>query len=175
MELEFERTPQDVIDFNLYHMEHSDVSRRELLTQRVLASLLTAAFVLGLSLWPPARFNALMLGAAVFTGVVIYFIYPVLVRQSTLGRLRKLVREGKNDTLFGRQTVTILSEGILARNQSAESKIQWAAVQQVAESERQLFLFTSAISALIIPKNCFKSEADTQAFLQLVDKYRHSD
>lgn len=172
MELEFERTPQDVIDFNLYHLEHSAVSRRERLTQRLLAALLTAAFVLMLSLWPSGQLNALIWGAAGFTASVIFLIYPMLLRQVTLGRLKQLIREGNNDTLFGPQTLSISADGILARNRSSESKIQWAAVQQVAESKRQLFLFTSAIGALVIPKNCFKTEADKQSFLQLVDTYR---
>ncbi|HET6847196.1 MAG TPA: YcxB family protein, partial [Anaerolineales bacterium] len=84
------------------------------------------------------------------------------------------IRAGDNDTLFGPQTLSISADGILARNRSSESKIKWAAVQQVAESKRQLFLFTSAIGAVVIPKNCFKSDAEKQAFLQLVDKYRRA-
>ena len=165
---------QDVIDFNLYHLEHSDASRRERLTQQLLASLVSAAFVLALSLWPSGRINALMLGAAALAAVVIFLIYPVLLRKATRGRLKQLIREGNNDTLFGPQTLSISADGILARNRSSESRIKWAALQQVVEGKKQLFLFTSAIGALVIPKNCFTSEADMQNFLQLVDKYRRA-
>jgi hypothetical protein len=54
----------------------------------------------------------------------------------------------------------------------AESKTSWAAVQQVAEGEKHLFLFTSAMHAIVIPKTVFKSDEVKQEFVRLVESYR---
>jgi hypothetical protein len=81
------------------------------------------------------------------------------------------LKEGNNETMFGPQRVAISPEGLLASNKTIESKIAWAAVQQIAEAEKHLFLFTSAMNAIVIPKTAFKSDEAKQEFVRLVESY----
>jgi hypothetical protein len=172
MELEFDRNPEDILAFNLYHMEHSASSRRGALTTRVVLALVVAWFAGGYNLLDPRYRNWVVLGAALSAALVAFFVYPPLARRLTVDRLRKILKEGNNETMFGPQRVAISPEGLLASNKTTESKIAWAAVQQVAEGEKHLFLFTSAMHAIVIPKTAFKSEDAKQEFVRLVESYR---
>lgn len=172
MKLEFDRSPEDIIAFNMYHMVHSASARREAMSTRVLVSVLVAWFAGGYNILDPRYFNWIVLGAALTAGLVVFFVYPLLARRSTVGRLRKLLKEGNNETLFGPQRVAISPDGLLASNKTAESKIAWAAVQQVAEGEKHLFVFTSAMNAIVIPKTAFRSDEAKQEFVRLIEAYR---
>jgi predicted DNA repair protein MutK len=172
MQIEFERTPQDIIDFHLYEMQHSAVSRRSLRAWRWASALIAAALGGGLYLFTPRYFNWITIGAALVAALVVFALYPIFVRWAAVGELRKLLREGNNDAILGRQLVRIAPEGIFASNRSGESIIKWSAVQKVSEGPKHLFLYTSALSALLIPTNCFKSEQDRQEFARLVETYR---
>ena len=172
MELEFDRTPEDIIAFNLFHMTHSASARREALTTRVLISLVVAWFAGGYNILNPAYFNWVVGGAALAAALVVFFVYPPLARYFTVDRLRKMLKEGNNETMFGPQRVAIAPEGILASNKTSESKLAWAAVQQVAEGEKHLFLFTSTMHAIVIPKIAFKSDEAKREFVRLVESYR---
>jgi hypothetical protein len=172
MELEFDRSAEDVIAFNMYHMAHSASARREAMSTRVLISVIVAWFAGGYNILDPRYLNWIVLGAALTAALAVFFAYPPLARRSTLDRMRKLLKEGNNETMFGPQRVAISPERILASNKTTESKIAWAAVQQIAEGEKHLFLFTSAMNAIVIPKTAFKSDEVKQEFVRLVEAYR---
>jgi len=172
MELEFDRNPEDIVAFNLYHIAHSPSARREALTTRLVVALVVAWFAGGYNLLDPRYFNWVVVGAALAAALVVFFVYPWLARRSAVSRLRKVLKEGNNETMFGPQRVTISPEGIRASNRMSESLTTWAAVQQVAEGEKHLFLFTSAMHAIVIPKTAFKSDEAKQEFVRLVEEYR---
>jgi hypothetical protein len=172
MELEFDRGPEDIVAFNMYHMTHSAGARREAMSTRALVSLVVAWFAGGYNILNPAYFNWVTGGAALAAALVVFFVYPPLVRRTTVGSLRKMLKEGNNETMFGPQRVAISPEGILASNKTVESKLAWAGVQQLAEGEKHLFVFTSAMNAIVIPKTAFRSEEAKQEFVRLVENYR---
>lgn len=174
MQIEFDRSMDDVVAFNLYALEHSAFSRREVLTQRVLVSVLAAAIGGGFNFMAPHLFNWVVLGAAAVSGLVVFLVFPWFMRRSTVGRLRGLLAEGSYENMLGHQSLSIAPGGIFVRNKTGESTVLWSAVRQVSEGEKHLFLFITSFTAIVIPKRCFKSGEDQHSFLQLVDTYRRA-
>jgi hypothetical protein len=172
MDLEFDRTADDLVAFNLYYLEHSPNARREALTSRLLISVLAAWFAGGSYLFTPRYFNWVVLGATLAAGLVVFLVYPFFSRRMTIGRIRTALMEGNNESLFGHQAVAISAEGIFAKNAGSESKIRWSAVQPLREGAEHFYLFMSATNALIIPKRCFKADEARDEFARLVESYR---
>jgi hypothetical protein len=171
MNIEFERTIQDVIDFNLFHMAHSPSIKRQLLLMQVLTGLLVIPLSLGILYLAYHTINAFMVIVSILGGALAFVLYPQSNRKSTINRIKKMLSEGNNNALLGHQVVTLSPEGIFVKNQSAESKINWSTVDKVSENDKHVYLYTSSINALVIPKNCFQSEKEKQEFLEYVKKH----
>jgi hypothetical protein len=172
MNIEFERTIQDVIDFNLFHMAHSSTIKRQLLLMQVLTGLLVIPLVFSIFYLLYHSIDAFAIIVSVLAGVIAFALYPQSNRKSTIKRIRKVLSEGNNNALLGRQVVSLSPEGVFIKNQAAESKFIWSAVDKIAENDKHVYLYTSSINALVIPKNCFQSEKEKQEFLEYINKYR---
>ncbi len=172
MNIEFERTIEDIIDFNLFHMTHSPSTKRQLLLMRVLTGALAAIPVFGIGYLLYHSINASTLVLSILAGFVAFAFYPQANRQSTIKRINKMLSEGNNNTLLGHQVISLSPEGIYTKNPTTESKINWSAIGRVVESDAHVYLYTSSINALVIPKKCFRTEKERQDFLEYVNKYR---
>lgn len=172
MELNFDQTVEDVIAFNLFQMAHSPKSRHQSLRWRILVSIVFALFVSGTAWFTYRAFDPLWLGIGMLAGLIFFLVYPWFYRQADAETLRKWLEAGKDDAMFGAQTVVVSQEGLITRDRAGESMTKWAAVQNVAQSEKHLFVYTSSARAIIVPKRAFASEHDLEEFTRLVDKYR---
>jgi uncharacterized membrane protein YbhN (UPF0104 family) len=171
MNIEFERTIDDVIDFNLFHMAHSSSLKKQVLITQVLIGVLIIPLVFCVLYLMFNLANAFTIIASILAGIAIFALYPQIVRKSTTSRIRKMLSEGSNKAMLGHQVVSLLPEGIFSKNQATESKINWSAVEKVVQSEKHFFLYTSSINALVIPKISFSSEKEKGEFLEYVNTH----
>jgi hypothetical protein len=171
MNIEFERTIDDVIDFNLFHIAHSSSIKRQMLLMQVLTGVLVVLLVFGVLYVNFQILNVFTMVVSILSGILVFALYPQVTRISTINRIRKMLNEGNNKALFGRQIITLSPEGIFSKNQLTESKINWSAVEKVAQSDKHFFLYTSSINALVIPKKCFQSEKESMEFFEHVNMY----
>ena len=172
MNIEFERTIQDVLDFNLFHMAQSPSIKRQLLLMQIITSLLVIPLPIGIFYLAFHSINAITVVASILAGVLVFVLYPQVAQKLTINRIKKMLSEGNNNALLGRQIVSLSPEGIFVKNQTAESKINWSTVDKVTENDKHIYLYTSSINALVIPKNGFRSEKEKQEFLAEVNKHR---
>ncbi len=172
MNIEFERTIQDVVDFNLFHMAHSPSIKRQLMLMQVLTGLLVIPLVFSVFYLVSHSINAFTVIVSLLAGVLVFVLYPQWSRKSTANRIKKMLSEGSNNALLGHQVVSLSPEGIFVKNQAAESKIIWSTVDKVAENDKHIYLYTSSINALVIPQECFRSEQEKQELLEYIEKHR---
>jgi YcxB-like protein len=170
--IEVEITEADVIDFRLYHLSHSRAVRRAVWIS-VSVILLAWAGVVGpmvfdspkpqeaaKSLWPLLCFPALFL--------VIFFS----LQKRRLKRLSKRVlREGRNRTMFGRMSITLSSQGVREVGEFSNTFVQWKAVEKVVVTASSIYIYLSTASAVIVPKRCFQSDADFKHFAAVAQEY----
>jgi YcxB-like protein len=72
-----------------------------------------------------------------------------------------MIGEGRNRTLLGRQRVTISPESITRSSDFDQTTVRWSAVERVIKDKNHAFVYTSALTAIIVPRRAF---ADTVAF-----------
>jgi hypothetical protein len=185
MNIEFERTIDDLIDFNLFHITHSATIKQQRFLSQVLTGVFVAVLIFG--------FFYLLFGVldSIF-GVfylrqpgIIYFIliisllfgaygfirFPSINRQQTIRKIEKMLNEENNKEMLGLQVLSLSPEGIFSKSQAGESKVNWSAISRIAQNDKHLFLYLGSVNALVIPKSCFKSEKEQQDFLEYVNTH----
>jgi hypothetical protein len=171
IELDFERTIDDVIDFNLFHMAQSSSIQQQLIGAQLFVGVVTASFVFGATYFALRRIEVLVVIICIAAGILAYAIYPGVYHKLFIGRLKKLLAEGDNKTMLGRQVISFSPEGLDIKSKAFESKINWSAIDKVAQNEKYVYLYTSSVNALIIPKNSLRSEKQQQDFWDYINKY----
>jgi len=167
MNISYDVTLDDVVEFNRYHWQHSVAIRRVHRRSMLLMAPLTGALVLASALVGgliPPLFLPVVLAFA--CGVVGYWITDVLWRRFWLGwMVRKIAAEGGNKTTLGRHELLIASDGVTERTAFGESRQTWPAIERVVESERYIFIYTQPLAAHIIPKAAFADPEAAARFL----------
>jgi YcxB-like protein len=175
MNIEYDRTIDDLIEFNMFHISHSPLIKRQLLIAQVIMAVLITIMILSLSYIVETRLTPIAYILGTLSGILVFIAYPDIYRASTIRRVRTLLNEGSNKSMLGRQIVYLSPEGIFCRTGAGESKINWSAIVKVIESDKYFFLYTGSINALLIPKGSLHTEKEQQDFLAYVEARRHEN
>jgi hypothetical protein len=171
MQIEFDLNKQDYIDFNLYHAKTSQAVKKSLFFQRfgppvlflVLSFLLEAITVIPLLYWLIA-----------FSVVAVLWIlfYPAYLNKILTNRISRMVDEGKNKDLLGRRVMIIDEKGIEGKSENGETRIAWSGVERIVSADHFILIYTSSISAYIIPGRAFATDQDRDAFLEYINRQK---
>ena len=174
MIVEYERTLEDLVEFNLFHIAHSPSLQRQILLWRVFFALLTVFLSLGgiYFLDSDGHLTSFAYILSMIAGAAIFFIYPFLNRVSIIRRTQKLLSEGDNEAVLGPQTITVSPEGLFCKTRVSESTLKWSSIVKVAEDDDYIFVYIGAVNAVIIPKEAFSTDEAEQGFLDLIDTNR---
>ena len=168
MVYEFERTIDDIIDFNLFHMTHSPSLKRQTQAYRVLASMLIFFVPVSVALFSGNSVSSFNLIFGFLMGLLFFVVYPYLTRRSVKRRIQKMLSEGENKTMLGHCRMTLLPEGISTKTEHSEGRIDWSAIIKIAESEKHVYLYTGSINAFVVPRTAFENDEAKQEFLDYV-------
>jgi hypothetical protein len=174
MEIQIEVTKQDFIDFNLYHLSHSPTIKR----QRI-ALLLPGFLWSGFWLWlcvdgAKTLHNIKTLMPLIIGGFLYVATLLILWRGSMKRQIQRLLSEGENKGLLGSQRVIISEEGIANIDELSTYTAKWQTVEKVIASDNCLYIYVSAVSALIVPKRFFASDAAFADFVRQTTEYAES-
>jgi hypothetical protein len=78
-----------------------------------------------------------------------------------------MIGEGRNRTLLGKQRVTLSPEGITKASDFDRTTIAWSGVERVIADKDFVFVYISAVTAIIVPRRAF---ADAVGFDEFVLK-----
>jgi len=163
VEVEYEVTMEDMVEFNRYHMAHSPTVRRTLRSARLLAS---AAFVgIGI-LISVAEGTFTGLAAFGLVSVLWFLLMPAFIVRRTIKNVRRMLSEGENRGLLGKCTLSIAVDGLRVVRETGESTFAWCAVERIVTSERHVYIYVGATSALVIPKDAFADPAGCEWFVE---------
>lgn len=156
----FKLTGEDYEAYLRYFYRHTRAGRRHM---RRLYAIGVALFLLFVGLEydhpkfgiaHPAYFAAyLMLSAALMGGAYWYCItrlWPMIAQ----GAVKRSPQKG----MFTDTTITVKEEHLAIKTPKGEGNLDWGHVNEVAENEGYIFLFTGGINAFIIPKRGFEDE-----------------
>ncbi|MEX0701623.1 MAG: YcxB family protein [Planctomycetales bacterium] len=176
MTIEYEQTPEDVVAFNLFHMEHSPAARWNYRKVRLIR--MAWWFVGGSGLWCFAivlGYQSLEAGLYVIPfyalGLVDLFLYPRAYRGSIIKLVSGMCRERNNRGLFGTQQITLSADGVSNGNAFERSAASWDSIEEVAVSSDYVYIYRNAIDAVIIPRRAFPTEIEFDGFIESARRF----
>ena len=172
MEVEYSLGLEDLLAFNQYHCTHSPAVRRQQFIPRVAVLIaLAAVWVLSSAIVDPSAW--IILGFFFgLVGAISYFSYPARARRRSRRLVERVYMEGHNRGLFTRRRLTITPETITDATEITVRTMKWVAVEKIAVDQRHAYFYVSAVSAFILPKAAFASEAEFQEFVETAQRYR---
>lgn len=169
MNIKYEFTEQDYIDFNIYHSHHSPSIKRLLRLQRYGVALLLMILVPVMHLIGCGSLIFLFTYFAVIA-IVWIIIYPKVYERSLKRRIIKLVEEGKRNYLFGWHELTITQDGIHGKTEASETT--WHCIEKAVETEKHVLVYVNSITAVVISKNAFASSEEKDRFLNELNRFK---
>jgi hypothetical protein len=108
----------------------------------------------------------------IFSIVFIFWIifFPKVFKKSYIKRIKKLLDEGKNSYMFGKNILTLIEDGIIVKTEAIESK--YSHIEKAVVTDKHILIYISAVSAIIIPISCFDTVEDKSTFIKMLEKYR---
>jgi YcxB-like protein len=176
MTLEFENTFDDLLAFNLHNHRASPTLRRPHQVARILYPILFTAALLGFYVYfggpiASAVFMS-MIGLAVVASSAWYLAYPALLRWRIRRLTTRLLRESKNTSLLERRSIVLSPDGLLFTAPSSSGQIGWNLIERVDHTPQFIFLYMSAMSAIVIPRRSVNSDAEWETVQQAINRYQ---
>ncbi|WDV46423.1 YcxB family protein [Clostridiaceae bacterium M8S5] len=170
MEINYQLTEKDIIDFNIHHLKTSPALKKSVFIQRIIGPLIDI----------PAIFIAhkltnisLLYWSVIFISMAIlwYAFYPKHIEKRYKKQVSKMFAEGKNKDLFAPSTLNISEDEIVRSSQYKTSKFEWSSVDKIDIGSNHIFIYDSAVSAVIVPFSAFNTDNERKTFLSLLDEY----
>lgn len=152
MTIDYYLDEDDYIDFNLYHIHNSKMGKKILLTQRLIgpAIFLIAIYfghqLAGLPLIP----WIIMMSVS---SVLWFLLYPVQIKKSIRKRIVKMLGEGQNKALTGKQQLVLDDEGLHIENAFETKTAKWTSFNRAVKTDKHIYVYDSAVSAYIVKSN----------------------
>ena len=166
--IEFTISEDDIVALSEYRAQTSPYlarQRRELSYHApfwVAALGLLAAFFL--HSWIP-------LAVGVAAGAVWAISLPAFLTRTRRESVRRILAEGENRALFGKSIAEVTPDGLRLETDGSTAQVAWSAIERVEETDSHCFIFTSAVSALVIPKEAVVS-GDLGVFIRELSSHR---
>jgi len=177
IKLNYEIKKEDVVAFSVYHYSKSSQGKKQKYLLWALGPILFIAFYLVLLLGSFVMgsiepYMVILVSSLIFIAVLGWIIfYPWLHRFIIMKSIESLISDKSNRTLFGVHDVTVIRDSITEKEKYKTTTYDWRAIQEFAEDEKHLYLYTSSIDAMIIPKSAFVYEEDKKQVVKWARRF----
>jgi hypothetical protein len=169
MKINYELTKDDYIQYNIFHLSYSKTAKNAMLLQRFLVPIM---FMLLSFLFSRVSEIPLWLWLVCFSiaSIVWVIAYPKYIRSIIRKRASKMLNEGRNTGMLGKQSIELTEDGIVKTNESSESKSKWNIVENIVETKDYIFIYISAVMAYVIPTRAFSDNEEKGNFVNTLNK-----
>ena len=166
MLIEYERSLDDLVDLNIYTLEHIRGTRPGLwiVVVPVLAAFGTASLAL---LQDSIRAVILV----VLLSIPWFYLPALYLRPCRRRQLRKFYRQGSYPRHTCRHRLSIAPDGFVESSDFGLWKERWTGVQEIVASDRHIFIYTDPNHAYIIPKEAFPDQSTCEEFVDAARRY----
>ena len=168
MDIEYEISTDDLLAFHLYQNEQSLALRGCRWGFQLIIGLITAA---GSVIYFMLR-DYLMASVWLVAAVLLVVLAPRVLRGSIKRQIVRLYRLGKYRGSIGKHRISLTPEAMVNSTEESKARVLWRDVEKIAATDEHLFLYTSAETAIVVPKRAFSDEAEWAEFVKTARQYR---
>jgi high-affinity Fe2+/Pb2+ permease len=164
MKIEFDFDIDDWMEFQKHHVLNSKQVKRSKIFVTLILPVMSSVFIY-IDIIKDRLSPARLVFYVVITLIWI-LINPKWMNRSILKKAKKMLNEGDNSGVLGKNEVYFEESGIIHKMSGSEHKINWSGIKKLEETDTYYFLYDSALSAIIIPKQ--KLNVDKEALDKLL-------
>ena len=154
-EYHIELSEKDYIDFNKYHLLHSESGKKAIRINQMLFPIISV--ILLFLIWFFNRDLHLLLIEGIVLGiisVIMFFLTKGMLLKKIEKHITKLKKEGKLP--FNQKSILTFDEdGIHEKTANTETKTNYTLIEKIIESDETIYVYIGAVQAIIIPKDCY--------------------
>ncbi|AET69039.1 hypothetical protein Desor_3557 [Desulfosporosinus orientis DSM 765] len=171
MNFNYELNKQDLIDFNMFHITYSKLTRRTFFLQRYIISLsfLILPFFLKEFTSIPFVYWIFIFGL-LYVYWVVYF--PKRLEKIVTKKITAMLAGGKNQSVVGAHDLSVSEEGIVDKSAQSEVRTPFNGIEDIVEDKNHIFVYVSSNSAHIIPYRIFADEGQKSELLGFLKEKR---
>ena len=179
MKIEYEFTRDDFIKFNQYYCFQFNKNRVRVRLLRILIGVLWGLvfiFIILMAIKGDLRFTSdyfIVIFLLLLLSIVAVFlkqIFMLLIKWTVIRQLKT----GKNKNLIGSKQLEILPEFIVEETECSKLIINWNGIERIEKNNDYIYIYTSSVSAVIIPNRVFNSNKEYEEYYNLINKYYQS-
>ncbi|MEN0658102.1 YcxB family protein [Caldifermentibacillus hisashii] len=165
MEIKYNVSEEDYLNFNKFHIGTSKTFKRALFVQRIIGPIIFIVFSFIFSKMGDISFLSLLIPFIILS--ILWFIfYPKYFYKSVIRNTKKVLKEGKVGGFLGEHMMALTDEGIVDSTATEQTKVSWAGIQSFKEDEHNLYLYNSSVSAYILPKKELKNVYEIRTYIK---------
>jgi hypothetical protein len=165
MDLKYNLTEEDYINFNLFHMKNSPTIMKSVRNQRIFTPVFYLLFSVVFSYMMDIPFLVSFIPFLILSILWVLF-YPKYLFGRAVRHTKRLIKEGRNESLLGEHHMVMNDEGIVDSNAKGVTKVAWSGINDLKENDQYIFLYNSAVSGYILPKREFKNVEEIRIYLK---------
>lgn len=151
MEIEFDFDVNDWEAFQKHHLQNSKQFNRTKIILTFIFPALVCAILYHNFLEDDLNLTSVFIFS---TAAVLWIIFfPKRLIKRSLRNSKRMIEREDNSGILGNHKIIITNEGIEHIISGAEAKMKWSSFNNIEESVNHYFLYSSSVSALVIPKD----------------------
>jgi hypothetical protein len=171
MTFEYKQTENELLSFYKYHYWYAPENKHGRLWQKIKYGMIATIPCL-LFIWKFNEDTEYSLPGVLFF-LLFFFALGFSMAKGTVmrrvdGMINNLVSNPENNEFVGDTRYEFLPEGIFYNRKLSEGRYAYEAISKVAQDDKCFYLYTSMLSAIIIPKAAFKGPDEISAFQRLL-------
>ncbi|CAG9610398.1 YcxB family protein [Pseudoneobacillus rhizosphaerae] len=164
MDLKYNLTEEDYINFNLFHMKSSPTIMKSVRNQRIFTPVFYLLFSVVFSMMMDIPFLVSFTPFFILSILWVLF-YPKYLFGRAIRHTKKLIKEGRNENILGQHQMVLNDEGIVDKTTKGETKVAWSGINELKENDQYFYLYNSALSGYILPKREFENIEEIRNYL----------
>jgi hypothetical protein len=174
-QVEYDTTPNDVMAFYEDAVRRSPITRRQVRHATIFGTLLAVCLtILYFTLLPAGFAPDVVLIAPVILVVLVAVLTPGAVRKSQMRHIRRMLKDEDQRKRLGPTRIRLQPEGVITTSPIGTSVLDWSAFSEITTTSDYVFLQLDSLSAIIVPRRAFNTEAGFEDFVAAARSFKES-
>jgi len=176
LEVDYVLTPDDLYAFQLRALQKSPIAKRS--RRNVYIGILAALVILTVV---PAIgsdgfvFSRVSIGFIAIPVVIFVALTWLIEKPMARRAIRQVVQQEKPDKgQLGRHTVRLEDTAVVESTAVGDQRISWNGIDRIEYDPDYIYIYTTPMSALVIPKRAFTSSVEAEKFHDLATGRRNA-
>lgn len=168
MELNYEITEKDFVDYNMYFIDHDPLTQKSIRNMSIMLAGLVIVGGTGL-MYLVGALSPVSIAVYLVLAIACFFAGPALFKRKARKNVHLTIKRAANKHICGPKTLRLTDKGVQLVGESEDTLHPYEAFKRVTAAQNQVYLYLDDLSALIVPNSAFVDAQDKDHFIRLLE------